>query len=220
MKLDHWQVVFTAYRQVTELLDQWLPAESTEGAPGRAMAKVGAAGLRQLQEQLLDAVDTLKAGLGTGTEYRASDVEDALHPFVYLMDELVLRRLAEGEQPDWPLLQYRLFGQDAGGDLFYELADKKLHRPEPVPLIYEMLHFCLTAGFGGRYMGNVARLREYKERLAAVIPQPNLPDAPPAPATAEPPLLYEFPVRYYAATGFFVLALPVVLWWLSNRPIG
>lgn len=212
MKLEQWQVIFKAYRQVRDLIDQWLPAESAPGS--RAMAKVGRKGLAQLRQQLLDAADSLKAGLGT--TYGSEEVDGAMHAFVYLVDELALRRLADGEQSDWGLLQYHLFGEDAGGDLFYELADQKLARPDPTPLVFEMLYFCLTAGFGGRYLGNYARLREYKERLAAVIPRPELVSAPPREDSSEPPLLYEFPLRYYVATGFFVLSLPVVLWWLSN----
>jgi type VI secretion system protein ImpK len=219
MKLAYWQIVFEAHRKVLQLRDKRLPTESTTGE-GRAMALVGTAELRTLQEELLDVVASLERGLGTCTEYRASDIDDALQAFVYLVDELVQRRLADGEE-DWPLLQEHLFQQNTGGDLFYELANKKLLSPEPGrPLVYEMLHFCLTAGFGGRYLGKEPRLREYKERLAAVIPRPELPDAPLPAAPVEPPLLYEFPVRYYAAAGFFVLALPVVLWWLSNRTIG
>jgi hypothetical protein len=30
------------------------------------------------------------------------------------------------------------------------------------------------------------------------------------------PAVYEFPVRYYLTTGFVIVSLPVVLWWLSN----
>lgn len=212
MKLEHWQLIFKAHQQVRSLLDQWLPAEGLPGA--RAMVKVGQRGLSQLQEQLLGVVVNLTEGLGAA--YGVEEVESAQRPFVYLVDELVLRRLAEGDQPNWRLLQYHLFGEDSGGDLFYELADAKLLRPDPSPLVYEMFYFCLTAGFGGRHLGNHAKLREYRERLAALIPRPELVTAPPRGDAKEAPLLYEFPFRYYVATGFFVLALPVVLWWLSH----
>ncbi|WP_434387505.1 DotU family type IV/VI secretion system protein [Melittangium boletus] len=213
MKLEHWQIVFKVYRQARGLLDQWLPAEPTGGAEAPQLL-VGAAALHQLQAQLLGVVENLRAELGA--HYRSEEVEDALMPFIYLVDELVLRRLAESEQTEWPLLQYRLLGQEGGGDLFFELADQRLHQPGTPPLLFELLHFCLTAGFTGRYPGNTAKLREYKQRLAARIatPEPVAASAPEAPR--ERPLLYAFPARYYAVTGLGLLGLQVLLWWTSN----
>jgi len=213
MKLEHWQIIFKAYRQVRGLLDQWLPAETEDGAE-RTQVHVGRAGLQQLQQLLLACVEGLRAELGT--HYRAEEVEDARKPFAYLVDELVLRRLAEVEQADWPLLQHRLFGEEGGGDLFYDLADERLNLPGAPPLIFEVLHFCLTAGFSGRYMGNTAKLREYKQRLAARIVLPESAAPPPAVKQGARPLLYEFPLRYYAAAGLAVVGVQVVLWWRSN----
>jgi type VI secretion system protein ImpK len=213
MNLEHWKMVFTEYRRTRSLLDQWLPAESSDTAE-RTQVQVGRAGLEQLQQQLLASVEGLRAGLGG--HYRSEEVEEALRPFTYLLDERVLRRLAEAEQYDWPLLQRHLFGEEGGGDLFYELADHKLNQPSASPLVFELLHFCLTAGFSGRYVGNTAKLREYKQRLASriVMPEP----MPPAPAVATDarPLLYELPTRYYACAGLCVVGLQGLLWWFSN----
>ncbi|ADO69617.1 DotU family type IV/VI secretion system protein [Stigmatella aurantiaca] len=212
MKLEHWQNILRTHRQVLSLLDQSLPAESAEGEP-RTQVRVGLQGLVLLQQQLLGEVAGLRNVLGAS--YREEEVDEALRPFVYLLDELVLRRLADSEQSDWPLLQYKLFGLDSGGDRFYEMADEKLVQRAASPLVFELLHFCLTAGFEGRHAGNAARLREYKERLAARIPKPEAVPAPPPPV-AQVPLVHSFPMRYYAASGFVVLALPVLLWWLSR----
>jgi type VI secretion system protein ImpK len=213
MKLEHWQIVFKVYRQVRGLLDQWLPSALPDTAE-RTQVQVGREGLNQLQALLQGAVAQLRAELGA--HYRTEEVEDALRPFTYLVDELVLHRLAEAEQAEWPLLQYRLFGEEGGGDLFYELADERLNQPGAPPLIFELLHFCLTAGFTGRYPGNTAKLREYKQRLAdRIVTPPPVSLATDVPAEARP-LLYEFPVRYYAAAGLCVLGLQGLLWWLSH----
>ncbi|PTL85391.1 DotU family type IV/VI secretion system protein [Vitiosangium sp. GDMCC 1.1324] len=212
MKLEHWQNLLRAHRQVRSLLEQSLPAEPAAGGE-RTQVRVGLQGLLPLQQQLLDEVGGLQRALGE--TYRAEELDEALRPFVYLVDEMVLRRLADVEQSDWPLLQYKLFGIDSGGDRFYELADEKLVQRGAAPLVFELLHFCLTAGFEGRYAGNTARLREYKERLAARIPKPEaVPAAPPAAPQA--PLVHSFPWRYYAVSGFVVVAVPVLLWWLSR----
>ncbi|MDC0713592.1 DotU family type IV/VI secretion system protein [Stigmatella sp. ncwal1] len=212
MKLEHWQNILRTHRQVLSLLDQSLPAESAEGE-ARTQVRVGLQGLVLLQQQLLGEIAGLRNVLGAA--YREEEVDEALRPFVYLIDELVLRRLADSEQSDWPLLQYKLFGLDSGGDRFYEMADEKLMQRAASPLVFELLHFCLTAGFEGRHAGNAARLREYKERLAARIPKPEAVPAPPPPVE-QAPLVHSFPMRYYAASGFVVLALPVLLWWLSR----
>ncbi|WPB82040.1 DotU family type IV/VI secretion system protein [Archangium violaceum] len=212
MKLEHWQNILRTHRQVRSLLDQFLPAEPVAGGE-RTQVRVGAMGLAQLQQLLLADVASLQKSLG-GT-YRDEEIDEAIRPFVYLVDELVLRRLAEVEQSEWPLLQYKLYGIDSGGDRFYEQADEKLVQRGASPLVFELLHFCLTAGFEGRYAGNTARLREYKERLAARIPTPEAMPAPPL-AVSQQPLLHSFPWRYYAVSGFVVVTVPVLLWWLSR----
>jgi type VI secretion system protein ImpK len=212
MKLEHWQSILRTHRQVRSLLDQSLPPEPGEGEE-RTQVRVGLQGLTLLQQQLLAEVSGLQKALGGA--YREEEIDEALRPFVYLVDELVLRRLADLEQADWPLLQYKLYGIDSGGDRFYELTDEKLVQKSASPLVFEMLHFCLTAGFEGRYAGNTARLREYKGRLAARIPKPEAVPAPP-PAEVQAPLVHAFPVRYYAMSGVVVVAVPVLLWWLSR----
>ncbi|HEX8825171.1 MAG TPA: DotU family type IV/VI secretion system protein [Archangium sp.] len=212
MKLEHWQSILRAHRQVRSQMDQSLPPEPDAGGE-RTQVRVGQQGLSLLQQQLLAEVSDLQKALGAA--YRDDEIEEALRPFVYLVDELVLRRLADVEQAEWPMLQYKLFGIDSGGDRFYELADEKLVQKGASPLVFELLHFCLTAGFEGRYVGNTARLREYKERLAARIPTPEVVPAPP-PAVAQAPLVHAFPVRYYVASGFVVAAVPMLLWWLSR----
>jgi len=212
MKLEHWQSLLRTHRQVRSLLDQFLPSEPAADGE-RTQIRVGLQGLALLQQQLLAEVAGLRNALGG--VYREEEIDEAVRPFVYLVDEMVLRRLAEQEQADWPLLQYKLFGLDSGGDRFYEMADEKMVQRGASPLIFELLHFCLTAGFEGRYAGNTARLREYKERLAARIPTPEAMPAPP-PALAQAPLVHAFPWRYYAVSGFEVVTLPVLLWWLSR----
>lgn len=211
MKLEHWQVVFTQYRQAQAALDGWLPAV----APGQAApGLVGRDGLRSLQEQLVEVVERLRAGLGAHA--RDEEVQDALRPFTYLVDERVLLRLTDAEQPLWPLLQYRLFGEDGGGEAFFELADQRLDAPGSPVLLFEMLHFCITAGFGGRYLGHTAKLREYQERLSArIVTPPPLP-APVAPGESSGPLLYAFPARYYTVSAASVLGLQAMLWWVTR----
>ena len=103
----------------------------------------------------------------------------------------------------------RLSGQSA------DAVSAELQQRTAAPLVFEMLHFCLTAGFEGRYEGNTARLREYKTRLAARIPKPEA-MPPPPPAAVLAPLVHAFPWRYYAVSSVLVVTVPVLLWWLSR----
>jgi type VI secretion system protein ImpK len=219
MKREQWQCIFDTYQQVRTLLDEYLPLQ-VAAAPGAQAApqKDPQELLRELKKLLLESVRTLELGLLAKDPSLGSDeLEQALRPFVYLVDELVQLRLADtGRREEWPMLQFERFGEDSGGDLFFEQANTLLNHPDSSPLLYEMLHFCLTAGFKGRYGDKPAKLREYKQRLAARIPQPERATAPSVPVTTGEATLPEIPYRYYVATGFFVLAVPVILWWSSR----
>lgn len=212
MKLEQWSALLATHRQVRELLARTLPAP-TSGTE-RSSVRIGLEAIRQLEQEVLAELNALRKALASGLS--AEQVEEVLQPYVFLLDELVLRRLAEVEQPLWPLLQQRLFGLDSGGDLFFDQVEARLNHPETPPLLFEVLYFCLSAGFEGRHADNAARLHEYRERLKAHIPHPVPPTAPPAPPAVEMLPIYELPLRYYLATGLVVLTLPVLLWWLSN----
>src|SRR6218665_2550379 len=111
MKLEHWQNILRTYRQVRSLLDQSLPPEPTS-AQERIQVRVGSQGLALLQQQLLFGVEALRGSLGAA--YGEQELDEALRPFVYLVDELVRRRLAGGGETDWPTLHQQPFGAHPG----------------------------------------------------------------------------------------------------------
>jgi type VI secretion system protein ImpK len=212
MKLEHWNSLLAAQRRVRQLLDRALPAEPAPGAR-RPQGRVGQEALGHLEGALLVELELLRAAF---SDLPPDEVEELIRPFVYFLDEWVLRRLSDAEQHLWPLLQHNLFQVDAGGDLFYDFVEEKLRRNETPPIVFEMIRFCLAAGFTGRLVGQPERIREIKDRVSARIPQPPS-VARPAPAVAlGPPTVYDFPVRYYAVTAAIVAGLPILLWWLSN----
>jgi type VI secretion system protein ImpK len=212
MKLEHWNALLATHRTMRELLDQILPPPASSAE--RTTVRIGMDAMRQLEQHLLEALNGLRKALASDST--AEQVEEVLQPYVFLLDELVLRRLCQAEQPLWPLLQQRLFGQDSGGDLYFELAEARLNHAETPPIVLEMFYFCLQGGFEGRHADNAAKLHEYRERFKARIPRPSPPGAPAAPRAAELMPIYEFPIRYYLAATLVVVLLPVTLWWLSN----
>ncbi len=212
MKLEHWHALLATHREVRAWLDRTIPAPAS-GAE-RTTVRVGLEAMRQLEQQFLGTLNRLRKALAS--ELSPEQVEEVLQPYVFLLDEVVLRRLCEAEQPLWPLLQQRLFGLDSGGDHFFDMAESRLNHADTPPLIFEVFYFCLLAGFEGRHADNAAKLHEYRERLKDRIPRPLPPGAhADAPAVEMLPI-YEFPLRYYLATGLIILMLPAALWWLSN----
>lgn len=219
MSLDHWNVILETYERVQVLLNRQLPTQADnlkQKAPRR-----GIEDLRALQEQIVDELVALQTALvphmeTEGSTWTSRHIQDVIRPLSYLFDEKVLLRLLEGEQALWPLVQKRLFQEDAGGDHFYEFAEEKLARSDTPSLVFEVLHFCLSAGFKGNLEVWPARVEDYKRKLSARIPQPDPAPAPAPAPPAEEPVPYEFPLRYYLATGFVIVSLPVVLWMLSN----
>ena len=129
---------------------------------------------------------------------------------------MVRLRLPEDDVEFWPMVQKRLFHEDAGGDLFYEFTEDRLNRSGTPTLIFEVLHFCLSAGFKGNLELWPARIEDYQRRLAERMPRPEPAPKPAPPAPSQAAGAYEFPLRYYLAAGFVIVALPVVLWVLSN----
>ncbi|RKH69572.1 DotU family type IV/VI secretion system protein [Corallococcus aberystwythensis] len=213
MKLEHWNALLAAQRRVRQLLDRALPAESAPGAR-RPQSRVGQEALVHLEQALLLELERLRAAFGA--DLRPDEVEDLIRPFVFFLDEWVLRRLSDAEQHLWPLLQQNLFNVDSGGDLFYDFVEEKLRRNDTPTIVFEMIRFCLAAGFTGRLVGQPERIRDLTTRISERIPQP-LALAPPAPVPQPAvPAVYDFPVHYYAVTAAIVLGLPVFLWWVSN----
>jgi type VI secretion system protein ImpK len=222
MSLEHWKIILETYDRVQGLLKKHLPVRPTGAKDKDKAPRRGPEDLQELQAAIVEELVELQRELVPRTDsseqnWTSQRVEDVIRPLSYLFDETVLLRLSEAEQAIWPLVQKRLFLIDAGGDHFYEFADEKLGRADTPSLVFEVLHFCLSAGFQGNLELWPARVEEYKKKLSQRIPRP---DPPPEPAPQQPtdeaPQPYEFPFQYYVATGFVIVCLPVVLWVLSN----
>ena len=212
MKIEHWHILLDSRRGIRAAIDNSLSPESGPGQTGGAK-RVGPEALAALRGKLLNEILDLKGKLGEELDER--EVDMAARPVTLHVDEMVKRRVADSEQGQWRLLQKELFGRDDGGEYFYDYTDEKLASPETPPFAFEVLHFCLTAGFVGRYVGNTVKLREYKEKLAKRIPKPE-PRPPVAPKPPAERPIQEFPYLYYIVAAGVVVAVPFLLWGLSR----
>lgn len=130
-----------------------------------------------------------------------------LFPLTAHCDELVKKMILDINHLEWPSLQQELYQVADGGDLFYELLDTVLGKPETLPLVYEVYYFCLSDGFCGRYATNPDRIADYLKKLHQHIILPTLP-----PSVAESPTLKKWSNlrirnRVYYGTALTLLIL-------------
>lgn len=175
MELKLWHTIVSACGEVRQMLDGKIPAVSPEAHASQATIIVShAEGVRgSLRSEIRAKLDELRGELAKVLSER--EVYFVLFPLTIHYDELVLRRLPPNEQTAWPLLQSERFDINDGGDKFYSFADERLANPDTPPLVFEVLYFCLSDGFIGRYANDPARIAAYKSNLAARIPTPRTP---------------------------------------------
>ncbi len=234
-----WSAIYDVFTEVENLITQ-VERFGTVAAPASAQAAVapaparkpkGAAlarleGLRQayseteglveLRSAIRGKLDVLRAALSARLTERETYL--VLFPIVIRFDELVQNRLLGGGSVAWPPLQKELFGIDNGGEQFYETLDDLLRKADTLPFIYEVYYFCLSDGFKGKYIDNLAKIDEYKRKLADKIP---LPPVERRGAREEGPNLVplreRFPFEYWAAAALVLIGAYFILWHLAGR---
>jgi len=84
-------------------------------------------------------------------QYSERDAYLVLFPLIAHCDEFIRKSLLNSDQLNWPSFQEEFYKVDDAGDVFYDLLDDLLAKPETLPLVYEIYLFCLKDGFLGRY---------------------------------------------------------------------
>jgi type IV/VI secretion system ImpK/VasF family protein len=119
--------------------------------------------LVELRSKLREQLEGLRTAITE--QYSERDAYFVLFPLMAHCDELVQMLILDIKQLEWPSLQQELYQVIDAGDLFYELLDNALSKPETLPLVYEVYYFCLNDGFLGRYSGNPERIDGYLQKL-------------------------------------------------------
>lgn len=149
-------------------------AKRSSGQAGFFRAYVAKDDLVEVRAKLRSRLDMLKASLAETLTDREGFL--VLFPLVIYFDELVQNRfVAGGGGGTWPPLQTELFQIDSGGAAFYDTLDDLLRKPDTLPFVYEIFYLCLSSGFKGRHADNLAQIEEYKSKLKAKIPVPEVP---------------------------------------------
>lgn len=98
-------------------------------------------------------------------QYSERDAYLVLFPLIAHCDEFIRKSLLNSDQLNWPSFQEEFYKVDDAGDVFYDLLDDLLVKPETLPLVYEIYLFCLRDGFLGRYSVYPQTIAEYVKKL-------------------------------------------------------
>ncbi len=102
-------------------------------------------------------------------QYSERDAYLVLFPVIAHCDEFIRKSLVNSDQLNWPSFQEEFYKVDDAGDVFYDLLDDLLAKPETLPLVYEIYLFCLKDGFLGRYSVYPQTIAEYIKKLSKHI---------------------------------------------------
>ncbi|MFU8788585.1 MAG: DotU family type IV/VI secretion system protein [Methylobacter sp.] len=170
-----------------------------------AQSSVAAIDLMQLRSKMRDQLVDLRTAITE--QYSERDAYYVLFPLTAHCDEVIKKMNHDGLQQAWPPLQQEFYQVDDAGDLFYELLDNTLSKPETLGLVYEVYYFCLSDGFSGRYSGNPGMAASYLDKLRKHIGLQPLPVTPESASKARRRAYFRIPTysHYIVNVVLFIL---------------
>lgn len=169
-----------------------------------AKAALGMADLVEARGKMRAVLEELRVAI-TG-QYSERDAYFVLFPLMAHCDEVVQVLILDANKLEWPPLQQELYQVADAGDVFFELLDHALSKPETLPLIYEVYYFCLKDGFGGRYSSNPDKIADYQRKLANHIHLQPLPASISAGTDQDKKAYFRIPNHfYYIGAGLLLI---------------
>jgi type VI secretion system protein ImpK len=226
MKLSLWRLVISLRDDIGRILERTLMPNGPAASERTVLNVIDPGSLTQLRGELRNRLDSLKDTLQK--ELSENETYLVMFPLVLLCDEMVMSRIPKQQHTEWRLLQHELFQINYGGDVFYDFVDERLAKPDTPPMVFEVLAFCLSAGFVGRFGLDGGKVQRYKVLLSERIPgavlhlrkhrrrrergEPTVPTAPPATSPPVDAPVQRSPIWYYgAALGALLCAAFVVI---------
>ena len=167
MKLGHWNLIIAMRSDIVRLLERTLAVDTTRFGERMAALPVDLGTLQRLQVELRTKLESLRENLNR--ELTENETYLVMFPLVLLCDEMVMSRLAKAQQTSWSLLQSELFQINYGGDVFYDFVDERLEKSDTPPMVFEVLYFCLAAGFVGKFGESSGKVQRYRTLLSEQI---------------------------------------------------
>lgn len=178
MKNKHWEAIHELFTRLEKLCGRRLQKPEnpllggigTEDAYQMLLHEEGpdvitTEELVRIRAETRNQLDFLRATLEE--QYSERDCYLILFPVVAQIDELIQVNFLRTMQLSWPLLQKELFQIDNAGEVFYEILDDIMIKPQTPMFIFEVFYFCLSYGFRGRYEKKPVKIAEYLKKLQA-----------------------------------------------------
>ena len=166
MKNKNWQAIHEVYTKL-ETLCQTVPGMPDSGRAPETGLEEGPGMVSEelvtIRSELRTQLDFLKATLSE--QYSERDSYLILFPIVAQIDEVILGHYLDRLHTGWPALQKELFQIDNAGEVFFEILDDILLKPQTALFIFEVYYFCLNYGFRGRYQDNPVKIKTYMKKL-------------------------------------------------------
>lgn len=185
MKNKQWEAIHEVYARMERLCGRslYIPEESLYAGTGErpesehiqtgmGVEVYSVEDIVRIRAELRTQLDFLKAVLVE--QYSERDTYLILFAIVAQIDELIQTNFLRTMNISWPLLQKELFQIDNAGEVFYDILDDILPKPQTHTFIYEVYYFCLRFGFRGRYENNPVKISEYMKKLQARLKQDEL----------------------------------------------
>lgn len=175
MKNKKWELIHELYVRIEQLCGQSLyqpeelllggvpPQKKTAGEENQPQKEYSIEDMIELRADLRNQLDFLKVALSDVHNER--DTYMILFPIVAQIDEIIQNNILSPVDVSWPLLQKELFQVENAGEVFYEILEDVLNKPQTPTSIYEVYYFCLRYGFRGRYENNPVKIVDYINRL-------------------------------------------------------
>lgn len=202
MNQDLWEMIAI----INNLLNPLRAAE--------AQSTVDMIDLVELRSMLRSQLEDLRATITE--QYSERDAYFVLFPLIAHCDELVKKMIQQSNQLEWPPMQQEFYQVADAGDLFYELLDNALSKPETLALVYEVYYFCLQDGFCGRYSANPDRVTTYLEKLRKHICLLPIAVTYPAPEPAKRAFFRMPGYAYYTGAAVLLMLVYMFLSFLGS----
>lgn len=220
MKLALWDMIIALRGEIGILLERTLFSAGSTSSVERAVVQlVDQDTLVRLRAELRTKLDSLKDNLVK--ELTENEVYLVMFPLVLLCDEMVMTRLPKQQQTLWFLLQSELFQINYGGDVLYDFIDERLAKPDTPTIVFEVLYYCLSAGFVGKFGADGGKVQRYKALLCERIPgaltplrrkrRRHEPKAEAPQVVAAPPIDAESRARPRSAAWYYIATLGMLL---------
>lgn len=187
MKNEQWEAIHVVFEKMGQLCGQLkrpvspmskvsLPAKIGDMTHEEEVIPAGDEGydIVEVRAEIRTQLDFLRVKLAE--QFTERDCYLVVFSIVAYFDEHVQTSYLDENQMSWPPLQKELFQVDDAGEVFYDIVDDILRKPQTLPFIYEIYYFCLSKGFRGKYVDNPVKINEYMKKLQEKIPVADLAD--------------------------------------------